>query len=160
MERSAQGERPTRPEEVSAQATREYEVMVRAVEALERALAAPAPGREPAWKQGVRRGLATVVGLMQEHCGWAEGASGLLTEVELRLGRASEVSEARREHERLRHDATGLLAALDAYQEEPSLSSDEVRRRAGEITAALRRHQAREVDLLMLAFQRDIGTVD
>ena len=149
-----------RPQAVSRRTSREHEMMVRAVQALEGALASPAPRRERAWKQRIRRELATVVGSLQEHCESAESPEGILTEVELRIGRASEVSQARREHDKLLRDAMSLLSALDEFQRDQELSYPEVRRRALQLTARLRSHQAREADLLMFAFQQDIGVGD
>ena len=151
---------PGGQEHISERTSREYETMVRAVHAMEEALASPAPGRERAWKQRARRELAAVVGYLQEHCESAESRDGLLTQVELTLGRSYEVTEARTEHERLVRDAVSLLAALEEFPDEAALSYQEVRSRAFDFAAALRRHQAREADLLMLAFARDTGVGD
>jgi hypothetical protein len=138
----------------------EQETMFRALHALERAIASPAPGREAAWKQRAQRELAAVVGLLQEHCEWAEADDGIIGEVEVKLGRSYEVSRARRDHERLAHEAVSLLAALDEYAGDSALSFQEVRRQVAQLTAALRDHQAREADLLMLALQLDVGVPD
>ena len=43
---------------------------------------------------------------------------------------------------------------------EATLDYDEVRERALDLTAALRRHQAREADLILLAYEQDIGAGD
>lgn len=145
---------------VSQRTSREYETMVAAVRAMEEALASPAPGRERAWKKHTRRELAVVIGLLQEHCASAESGDGLLTQVEQALGRSYEVMEARRDHDRLVRDAVSLLASLEEYPDEQPLSCREVRARAADLTAALRDHQAREADLLMMAFARDIGVGD
>jgi hypothetical protein len=145
---------------VSERTSREYETMVRAVLAMEEALASPAPGRERAWKDRIRRELAVVTGLLQEHCSSAEDSDGLLTQVESALGRSYEVMEARREHDRLVHEAVTLLAALEEFPDEEPLTYQQVRSRAAGFTAALRRHQAREADLLMLAYARDVGVGD
>jgi hypothetical protein len=145
---------------VSERTSREYATMISAVHAMEEALVAPAPGRERAWKERTRRELAIVIGLLQEHCASAEAADGLLTQVESTLGRSYEVMEARREHDRLVHEAVSLLASLEEYPDEEALSYREVRARAVDFAAALRHHQAREADLLTLAFSRDVGSGD
>ncbi len=131
--------------------------MERAVQSLEKALTSPAPRRERVWKQATRRSLATIVGLVQEHCAWGESSDGLLTEVEARMGRNRELSQVRREHKRLQGEAVRLLAALDEYQDPSNLPYHDIRRRAAQLAVDLRLHQAREGDLLMLAFQLDIG---
>lgn len=151
---------PSDQEHISDRTSREYETIVSAVRAMEEALVSPAPGRERAWKQRARRELASVVGFLQEHCQSAESSDGLLTQVELALGRSYEVTEARREHERLVRDAVSLLAALEEFPDEAALPYQDVRARAVDFIAALRHHQAREADLLMLAFARDTGVGD
>ena len=145
---------------VTRRTAREHEAIVAALQAMERALASPAPTREPQWIDRVRRELATVIGLVQEHCASAEAPDGLLGHVEIALGRTYEVSEARREHERLQRDAVSFLAALEDHTPEGGPSPAEVRERARALASALRAHQAREADLLLLAFQQDIGTGD
>ncbi|MEX1253657.1 MAG: hypothetical protein WEE64_04890 [Dehalococcoidia bacterium] len=145
---------------IAARTSREQETMVLAVHALEGAMASPAPGREQAWKQRARHELASVVGLLQEHCEAAEADDGIIGEVEVRLGRSYEVSRARRDHERLAHEAVSLLAALDEYSGDSALSFQEVRRQVAQLTAALRDHQGREADLLLLALDLDVGVPD
>lgn len=139
---------------------REYQSMVAALHALERTFTAPAVRRERTWRRRTRRDLAIVVGLLQEHCDSTEEPGGLLLEVEQRVGRFRDVSQARREHKRLVREAVVLLAELDEYAQAVRLPYHDFRKRAARLTGALRLHQAREADILMLAFQLDLGGGD
>jgi hemerythrin-like domain-containing protein len=152
---------PGKPRErLSESASREYAALVRAMDALEWALASPAPTREAAWHREAQRELAKVVGLLQEHCEAAEKEGGIIAEVVRSRGRSGEVTETLREHDRLLREAVTLLAALDEHAGGSALSHHEVRRRAWELTAGMRRHQAREADLLIELLERDEGVID
>jgi hypothetical protein len=131
--------------------------MEQVLQSLEAALTSAAPKRERVWKQAARRGLATMVGLLQEHSTWSERSNGFLAEIEAGIGRNRELSRVRREHDRLQHEAVAVLAAVDAYEDPRTLPYHDVRKRALQLAADIRLHQAREADLLMLAFQLDIG---
>jgi hypothetical protein len=131
--------------------------MERALQSLEKALTSPAPKRERVWKQATRRSLATIVGLVQEHCAWAERSNGFLDEIEDLIGRNRDLSHVRREHGRLQREAVDLLAGLDEYEDPRTLPYHDIRKRSLQLAVDLRLHQAREADLLMLAFQLDIG---
>ena len=151
---------PRRHKALRAKTAREYEAMVRALQALENTFTATAVKRERAWRQRTRHRLATVVGLLQEHCDSAEEPDGLLSLAEQRIGRFRELSLARRDHTRLLRAAVTLISDLDEYAGAARLPYDEFRKRAAQLAAALRLHQAREADILMLAFQLDLGEGD
>lgn len=85
----------------------------------------------------------------------AEQRGGLVAEVELKLGRSDDITEVRRAHERIVRDAVTLLAALDEPQDDKTRR--EVRRRARELTKALRSHAIRQADLLIENYNRDLG---
>lgn len=148
--RSSQSE-----EQLAENSSREYQTMVRAIAALENAFDAGPVGSERAWKQRAGRSLALVGGLAQEHCQLAEQRGGLVAEVELKLGRSDDITEVRRAHERIVRDAVTLLAALDEPQDDKTRR--EVRRRARELTKALRSHAIRQADLLIENYNRDLG---
>jgi hypothetical protein len=150
----------TKQPQLAKRVTREYEAIARAVETLERALSSPAPTRESAWRKQTRRDLASVVGLLQEHCESAEGVRGLLPEVERRAGRSRTLSEARRDHQQLPRDAASLLGMIDDDRKSALVDYKEVRERGWKLTARLRRHQAREADLLIELLDRDEGALD
>ena len=139
---------------------REYDAMVRAVHALERAIVSPAPGREEAWKQRAGAALTVVVDELRQHRESAEKPDGLVAAIEAAIGRPRELSRAISGHESLVESAGGLLTDLadDALRSE--LACEDVRERVVTLTAALRRHQAVEADLILQAFDQDIGPGD
>jgi hypothetical protein len=158
-DRLAMTKRPSdQPPPLAERTSREQQMILRALRALQRTAATPATKRL-AWRQRTRRELAAVVGLLQEHCEAAEGADGLVAQVEVQLGRSREVSRARRDHRRLQRDAAILLAALDEYAE-GDLSARELRKRVSHLIEAMREHQSREADLLLLALDLDVGVPD
>jgi hypothetical protein len=146
------------PQQLAEQTSREQETMARALRALQRAATAPATKRR-AWKLRTRKDLATVVGLLQEHCESAEGVDGMIAQVEVQLGRTREVSRAERDHRRLLREAVVLLSAVDEYAD-TNLSAQELRSRVGHLIDALRDHRSREADLLLLALDLDVGVPD
>lgn len=135
-------------------------MIVAAIHELERTFTARAVKRERSWQRRTRHHLAKVVGLLQEHCESAEAEDGLLPMAERHIGRFQEVSQARREHKRLVRDAALLLGDLDEFASAALLPYVELRKRAARLTASMRLHQAHEADLLMLAFQLDLGGGD
>lgn len=134
--------------------------MAQALEALERALASPARGREQAWRQRVRSDLAKVNERLRAHCESAEAPEGILSQLEMTVGRSYEITEARRQHRRMLEYASDLLAALSEHEGGSSPTAAEVRERAAQLTSALRRHRALEADLIYEAFDLDIGVGD
>jgi hypothetical protein len=151
-QQDAQGE-----EHLAENSSREYQAMVGAIAAMEDAFDAGSVEKRRAWKQRVSRALALVVGLLQEHCELAEQRGGLVAEVELKLGRSDDITEARREHNRIVREAVRLLATLDEQQDDETPDRRELRRRARGLTAALRRHAIRQAGLLIEEYGRDPG---
>ncbi len=146
-----------RGQQVAASTALEHKALLQAVGALEQALAAPAPARNDARSQRTRRALAKVVGFLQDHCESAEKPGGLLAEAQRKVGQSRVVTQTRRDHQHLSRDAVTLLAAIDENRRGKSLTYREVSKRADALAASLRRHQAREADLILEAFQRDLG---
>jgi hypothetical protein len=58
---------------------------------------------------------------------------------------------------RLLKEGGELLADLEERRDDPKLRCEAVRRRAGRLASALRNHQALEADLILDAFDLDIG---
>jgi hemerythrin-like domain-containing protein len=139
---------------------REHDAVSLAIQVLEKALVSPAPGREAAWKQRAGAALASVEDLVRQHVESAEGDGGIFEQIETALGRPRDLTLARNEHERLRRASHALLTELDERAEAPSFAPEEVRERTLRLISVFRRHQAREADLLFLAFGQDIGTGD
>ncbi len=146
-----------RGQQVAARTALEHKALLQAVGALEQALAEPAPAKNDARMQRTRRALAKVVGFLQDHCESAERPAGLLAEAQRKVGQSRVVTQTRKDHQRLLRDAVTLLGAMDENRRGKSLTYREVSKRADTLAASLRRHQTREADLLLEAFQRDLG---
>jgi hypothetical protein len=146
-----------RVEEAAAKAARDHEEILSAVHRLEAALASPAPGRETAWKQRAGAALVGVLDYLNVHRESAENKGGVIGEAEALLGRPPALAEARRQHMRLLKDGSELLADLEDRHDDPKLKCEAVRRRAWGLASALRNHQALEADLILEAFDLDIG---
>ncbi len=150
-------DRKPRAGEAAAKAAREHGTIVTALHMLEKALASPAPGREASWKRRAGAALVVVVDSLNVHCESAEKRGGVLAEAEVALGRPPELRQARSQHEQMLRDARQLLSDLEERADDKKLTYREVRRRGWRLAADLRRHQALEADLIMEAFERDIG---
>ncbi|MDO8616118.1 MAG: hypothetical protein Q7T33_10365 [Dehalococcoidia bacterium] len=148
-------DRNDRADVTAAKAAREHEAIVTAVHILEKALASPAVGREAAWKRNAAPALREVIESLKAHRESAENQGGVLAEAEAVLGRPPALAAARNQHTRLTREANQLLVAL--ITEDPKRSFREIRRRGRRLTSLLHDHRALEADLIMEAFERDIG---
>jgi hypothetical protein len=146
-----------RMREAAARAARDHEEILSAVHRLEAALACPAPGRETAWKHRTGAALVGVLDSVNVHRVSAENEGGVIAEAEALLGRPPALAAARSQHVGLLNDASELLADLEARREDPKLTCKAVRKRAWRLASALRHHQALEADLILEAFDLDIG---
>ena len=146
-----------RVEEAAAKAARDHEEILSAVHRLEAALASPAPGREPAWKQRAAAALVGVLDSLNVHRESAENEGGVIAEAEALLARPPALAAARSQHVRLLQEGGELLADLEGRRDDPKLTCEAVRERAWRLASALRNHQALEADLLLEAFDLDIG---
>ena len=146
-----------RVKEAAAKAACDHEEIIRAVHKFEAALASPAPRREPAWKHRAGAALVGVLDSLNVHRESAENEGGVIAEAEALLGRPPALAAARSQHVRLLKDAGKLLADLEKRRDDPRLSCEAVRERAWDLTLALRNHQALEADLILEAFDLDIG---
>ena len=135
---------------------REHEAIVKALHTLERTLAAPFPSREQQWKRRTAAALTVVVDELRQHVESAEAERGLIPSCELIVGRPHELNRAQTDHPRLVDEATALLRELT----ESASQCEDVRERAAQLATAIRRHQAVEADLILLAYDQDIGVVD
>ena len=129
--------------------------------ALEAALACPAPGREQAWHRQVADRLRSVVDIIADHVASADGRGGLLPEIEDAQPRLERrVHRLRQEHADLLEQAHALQRHLDQYGADEVPNFQDIRHRAAWLLAALRHHQAAEIDLVYESFDVDIGGGD
>jgi hypothetical protein len=144
-----------RADEAAEKVAREHEAVLAAVHELEEALASPAVGREGAWKQTAASAVRGVVESLRVHRESAENEGGIIAEAEAVLGRPPALSAARNQHKQLTKESAEMLAAFDPLDGQSAVQ--EVRRRGWRLASALHEHRALEADLIMEAFERDIG---
>jgi hypothetical protein len=107
------------------------------------------------WRDVVGRELSDLIGYFEKHSATSELPSGLIGQVESVSGHSEQVTAVIEIHRRVLRSARALLQSLgDAKSLEPfSLEKREVAR----LTAALREHEAREIDLIYETNSRVTG---
>ena len=118
-------------------------------------LASPAPGREPAWKHRAGASLVGVLDSLNVH-----RESLRLRGRDSRGGSAVGAASGARggaQSVLLLKDGGELLVDLEKQRDDPKLTCEAVRKRAWNLALALRNHQALEADLILEAFDLDIG---
>ena len=148
----------SRQDQASQNTRSEYDALLLAMQALEAALASPAPARERSWAQRARNELADVRTALEAHVLSAEAPEGLLHELLLAApGAAARIDELRGEHSHLILSARGLEEGL-ANQADGDVNA--LRREAARLLTAMHQHHAAEVDLIFECFWTDIGVGD
>ena len=126
------------------------------IDALEQALAAPAPGRVEAWGERVHVALVELSGDFRQHIELTEGPHGLYGGVLTSAPRLSNaVTRLTREHADINGLLEDLLARLSG-----SANTDRVEDIRGQGTLLLDRlirHRQRGADLVYEAYQADVG---
>lgn len=131
-----------------------------ALGALERALAAPAPGREAAWGTDAASAARTLLDAWDAHVVTTEDPDGLFAEVMERAPRlAHQIDRLRAEHDLVRAE---LDAALDRLVAVAAGNDhiDDAREVALAALAGIVRHRHRGADLVWEAYNADIGAAD
>jgi hypothetical protein len=126
------------------------------MDALEQALAAPAPGRAQAWAERVHVALVELSADLRAHVEATEGPDGLHAAVLATAPRLSgAVHRLGDEHVALRATVADLLSQLDGGGGPGSV--DAVRERATALLGRLVRHRQHSSDLVFEAYQADLG---
>lgn len=136
---------------MTGKAAREHEAIVSALHMLEKALAAPAPGRDTGWNRRAGAAVVIVVDFLNVHRASAEKQGGLLSKAEVVLVQPPGLAAARSQHAHLLKDANELLASLEEQPNGPAITYRGVRQRTWRLASALRSHQAFEAGLIMEA---------
>jgi len=137
----------------------DYKRILRAIATFEDGLRSRGTSRSRAWRERLLRDLRPVEEWLREHCRAAEAPGGTLQDVEIAIGRLSDVAAARREHGDLIALAASLVASAEGRSGAVRPSGGE-RRRGAVLADALRRHLVAEVDLLQIRYTLDVGVVD
>jgi len=148
-----------RPADADMAALRERRAGLRvAMGNLERAVAAPGPGRVDEWVDGVRNALELLRDVVDRHIHATEAPGGFLDEIvdaEPRL--ANPAQRLREEH----GEIVDAISAASARLRAPSFATDEwveaMRDRLLALLGVLARHRQRGADLVYEAYDVDIG---
>jgi hypothetical protein len=147
-------------DEDSIEAVRERRAGFRTAMAnLERAVAAPTPGRVDAWVVGVRDALDALRDVVDRHISETEAPGGFLDEIVDAEPRLANPAERLREEHGEMVDA--ISAASARLRSRPSFATDEwaesMRDRMLALLGLLARHRQRGADLVYEAYDVDIG---
>ena len=145
--------------DAAASATsREHADLTAALINLEASLASPSYKRRTWWRMRVRRDQEALIHSLRTHRLSAASSGGLYDELVLRLGKSREIRRARQDHEYMEKEARALHESLGR---KPQAGNEDLPRRDAEVlTRVIRRHEALEAELLLEAFNRDIGVGD
>ena len=143
----------------TANTASEHDDVLTAVIGLERALASPTYERRAAWRRRVRRDLVELGKAVRAHRASAEGRGGLCETLELQLGRTRHVRRIEHDHEHI-EQSIGDLQWLLREGMKSGGTEEAIRRKAESLTVTIRRHHALEAEVLLEAFERDIGVGD
>lgn len=135
-----------------------FEELVR----LEHALAAPLPGRIPAWSAAVHEALVDLAAAFERHIAVNEGPSGLFSGIRDAAPRLDgELGKLTAEHAEIRSQ---LASALSTIRDVESTNDPDAaltaREEVSELLARLTRHRQRGADLVWEAYSVDIGVGD
>ena len=145
--------------ETAVQSSRDDRMrMLKALSALESALAAGATSRQTAWNRRVMAVLAVLAETMEAQTRELDSGEGLLAEI---LNQAPRFERAVHQ---LRDHYADLVRQIESLRKEFTDAGEtdvgEIRHRLAWLITAIRHFQARESDLLQDAFQIDIGGGD
>ncbi|HEX5479874.1 MAG TPA: hypothetical protein VFY79_09160 [Dehalococcoidia bacterium] len=145
----------THQRELAERTNAEHHAISGCLAGLEASLAAPGT---PAWRRRIEGELAPLIACLAGHAESAESSTGLLVEIEITLGRSHEVTTARRLHasaSRQASELSDILANADS-----GVADTDVVMHGRRLASAIQRHHELEADLILMAFDQDIGTVD
>ncbi len=123
---------------------------------LERALAAPAPGRIAAWVEQVDAALTQLAADFAEHIAVTEGPDGLYTDVLASAPRLSNpIRRLTAEHAQVTSELDAVIAKMGGVSSAEDV--DDVRAATTNLLGRLVRHRQRGADLVFEAYQVDVG---
>jgi hypothetical protein len=132
-----------------------------AIVELERAAAAPAPGREEAWSERVGDALAGLRTALAEHQVVTEGPAGLYDEICAEQPRFDHRTRELAADHQVLAELLDAASAVLASESKPGAATVEATREAlTTLVARLFRHRQRGLDLVYEAYMTDIGGSD
>lgn len=134
-----------------------------ALDALEAALAAPAPSRELSWRSDVVDALDVFLAALVDQSESDLGPDSLLSEIGRDQPRlVPRIQRLHEEHRDLRTQAASLRRQLEACDGDTSADVDpaDVRDRLADLARRYRRHRSRESDLVYESVTIDLGVGD
>jgi len=141
--------------------------LLESINALEQALAAPAPSGQMRWVRGVSDALLELSSDFHDHVELTEGPAGLYARVNRTSPRLShQVQRLTQDHSTLTELISELLTVVGkaagtfARGDSMLTTLDEVRDRGTTLIAALVRHRQRGSDLMYEGYSVDIGGQD
>ena len=141
--------------------------LLESINSLEQALAAPVPGGQIKWVQGVSDALLELSGDFHDHVELTEGPAGLYARVNRSSPRLShQVERLTADHKTLTELISDLLTlvgkAAGSFARGDSMRADvdEVRDGGTALISALVRHRQRGSDLMYEGYSVDIGGQD
>lgn len=124
----------------------------------EACLAAPAPGRERAWKEAVFRALSLLRSSLTEASERGESAGGLVADLKSGNSRYfHRVDRLQQEFDEMIRRCDATLEHLRSQGADEAIDYSDIRQRITWLLTSLKHHQAREADLIYEAYGLDLG---
>lgn len=138
-----------------------HDPILSAIHSLERALVSPAPGRQQEWASQVADDLRDVCAALARHREDVEKDDGLYEQLEDAMPRAAvRLQYLRETNVSLLEQAELLERQVERMAAGESAAFMSVRTQSLQLLSEMRQQQAREIDLVFEAFQRDTGEMD
>jgi hypothetical protein len=148
--------RSRRQRETIKRTSAEHAAIAECVAGIDQVLVGEATANE--WRRRLASEVRALARCLEEHRTSAEADVGVLSDIEVVLGRSHEISTARRLHRSAERQAEELLAVLRGAG--PDMNEDQLRMRGHRLSSAIRRHHELEAELILMTFDQDIGVGD
>lgn len=153
--------RDARPRLRTELVTQKHSALLSAIHSLEAALFSPAPGREREWATQVSGRLREVHAELETHRREAEGVDGLYDQLEVVMPRAAtRIQYLKDTNQSLVDRVELLIREVERIAKSGVGAFMAVRSNSTLLLGEMRHQQAREIDLMFEAFDRDIGMPD
>lgn len=132
-----------------------------AIQRLEKAYRAAAPGRESSWLADIYTALLEVDRALCQQNENADNPNSVLSEIERTEPRLTgQIAALRERYRTLRQETSELMAVLDPARGDARPGYAEVRERLNHLLNGVRNYWAAENDLFFEAYEADVGAGD